>query len=304
MARQLGDGPPDDVGDRAYRRARARPILRIHCGLVDAWPDSVAAKGPADELLRDLQQKYDDAPDEVADALRDLLTTLSNTSEQSWLKKAANELLEEYPGSKLDDAYRVVGGKSIVLAGRRQIPELAHSSDSFSDEDDRVASGTSHRNGTPVRLRDHLPGVEGFARCHASSCGLPEDLVEAIAKAGQLHDLGKVDARFQSLLHGGARWLGGEPLAKSAQMPKSTAVRENSGYPRGGRHELLSVRLAESAPALLPEDEGLRDLTLHLIASHPRPLSTVCARGARRAVLASRLRVAGTLYPMVRSYPP
>lgn len=41
-----------------------------------------------------------------------------------------------------------------------------------------------------------------------------------------------------------------------------------SGYPAGGRHELLSVRLAESAPASLPGREDLRDLTLHLIASH------------------------------------
>ena len=30
----------------------------------------------------------------------------------------------------------------------------------------------------------------------------------------------------------------------------------------------MSVRLAESAPALLPSDDGLRDLVLHLVASH------------------------------------
>ena len=255
------------MGDSAFRLARAKPLLRLHRKLVDLWPDSVTAKEPADKLLKDLQQKYDDDPEEVTDALRDLLIKLSNSPQPSWLSKAANELREEYPGPKLDHAYRVVGG-SIVLVGRRRIPELAFEADSFSDEDDGAASGTSSRNGTPVKLRDHLPGVEGFARCHASACGLPDKVVEAISRAGLLHDLGKADPRFQSLLQGGARWFGSEPLAKSARMPKSSAVREDSGYPRGGRHKLLSVRLAESAPALLAEDEGVRDLTLHLIASH------------------------------------
>ena len=274
-AHLLGDLPPDadpDVGDRSYRLARARPILRIHPKLVDTWPSSDTAKDAARRLLKDLDRRFEDDPVEITDALRDLLKELADSPDPSWLSKAANELCREYSGSRLDQAYRIVGGKGIVLEGRRRIPDLAHESDRFSDEDDGAASGTSHRNGTPVRLREHLPGVEGFARCHASACGLPGDLVEAIAKAGLLHDLGKVDARFQSLLQGGARWLGGAPLAKSPRMPKSSAVRQrarkDSGYPRGGRHELLSVRLAESVPALLPDEEDLRDLTLHLIASH------------------------------------
>jgi CRISPR-associated endonuclease/helicase Cas3 len=271
---QLGDLPPDadlDVGDCAYRLARAKPILRIHPKLVDAWPGSDAAKESARELLNDLDRKFEDDPDEVTDALHDLLTKLSNSSEPSWLKEAANELSREYPGSRLDHAYHVVGN-SIVLVGHRRIPALAHEADSFSDEDDVAASSTSHRNGNPVKLRTHLPGVEAFAHCHASGCRLPDDLVEAIARAGLLHDMGKADPRFQSLLQGGAPWLGTEPLAKSARMPKTRAARDrarkDSGYPKGGRHELLSVRLAESASVLLPERDDLRNLVLHLIASH------------------------------------
>ena len=93
-----------------------------------------------------------------------------------------------------------------------------------------------------------------------------------MARAGLLHDLGKADPRFQSLLRGGSPCLGGETLAKSAQMPKSPAKRRrarvDAGYPEPARHELLSVRLAESAPALLPSDDDLRDLVLHLVASH------------------------------------
>ena len=272
---QLGDLPPDadlDVGDPAYRLARAKPILRLHRKLVDAWPDSVTAKTTAGELLDDLEKKNEDDPAEVTDALRGLLTELSRSPEPPWLSEAAGELLEELSRSRLGPARYIVGDDSLVLVGRRRIPKLTQEADSFSDEDDASASGISHHNGQPVKLRTHLPGVESFARRYASGCGLPDDLIEAIAQAGVLHDLGKADPRFQSLLRGGARWLDGEPLAKSAGMPKTAATRNRarreSGYPDGGRHELLSVRMAENAPNLLPESDELRDLTLHLIASH------------------------------------
>ena len=276
---QLGDIPPGadlDVGDCAYRLARAKPILRLHPQLVADWPDSFTAKGSAGELLKDLEQKYDDDPHELGNALRELLNELAGSESipkhWSWLPKAAKELSKEYPGPKIARAYRIVGSKSIVLAGRRRIPELTLQADIFSDEDDSAASGISHRNGAPVKLRRHLAGVEAYARRYAAGCGLPEDLIDAIARAGLLHDVGKTDPRFQSLLRGGARWLGGEPLAKSAEMPRNRAAyaraRTASGYPQGWRHELLSVRLAESASVLLPERDDLRDLVLHLIASH------------------------------------
>ena len=282
---RLGDLPPGaaeppaalDVGDHAYLLVRARPMLRLHPALVEAWPDTVPVKTAALDLLNDLERKYEDDPDAIADALHDLLTKLAASPAgvpPRWLRlaRAARQLAAEFSIAGLRRECRIVGKDGLILVGRRRIPELAHEADSFSDEDDTSASGFSHRDGRPVPLRRHLPGVEAFARRHATGSGLPPELVEAVARAGLLHDLGKADPRFQSWLRGGARWPGGELLAKSGDMPTTRAARARartvSGYPAGGRHELLSVRLAESAPASLPEREDLRDLTLHLIASH------------------------------------
>lgn len=277
--RQIGDLPGDallDAGDQAYRRARAKPILRLHRTLVKEWPDSIKAKSAIFELLEGLEQKYDDDPNEVGDSLRDILADVAASESLSnrwaWLPETAKELLAEYQHAGLDRACRFVDDDALVLVGQHRLRHLTDEIDSFSDEDDAAASGISHRDGQPVRLDRHLPGVEEIARRNALGCGLPEDLVEAVARAGLLHDLGKADKRFQSMLRGGIPSTDGVLLAKSARMPKTRAARARahaaSGYPRGGRHELLSVRMAETAPALLPKNAELRDLVLHLVASH------------------------------------
>lgn len=283
--RRLGDLPLDsddpevtlDVGDQAFRLARAKAMLRLHPDLVDAWPDSLTAKARAKLLLgHDLAQKYEEDAGEIVDGIGEVLRELASSTvpeHWSWLRQAAKELGTEYSTArKLARGLHLTSDRSLILVGRRRISLSAHEAHPFSDEDDATASGISHPNGTPVLLRNHLPGVEHFARRHAVASGLPASLADAVALAGLLHDLGKADPRFQSLLRGGSRWISGEPLAKSGDMPRTNGTRrlarEASRCPDGWRHELLSVRMAESAPELLPSDNELRDLVLHLVASH------------------------------------
>ena len=127
--------------------------------------------------------------------------------------------------------------------------------------------------GVEVTLDAHLRGVASWAREFAQGCGLPPALVRDLELAGRWHDAGKVDHRFQRMLHGGSEAraaVAPEPLAKSAVVAADRAARDRaakaSGYPRGARHEIASVALLEKS-SLLTEAAN-RDIVLHLVASH------------------------------------
>lgn len=277
--RELGDipsevAPPNaslDIGDEAFRQSRARNLIRLHPGLVAAWPDG-DYRSLATAIVNDVAVRYDEAPDEVVSEVRDFLGVAAyDENAPDWLRAAAKGLREEHSGSRLKSNLHPIGSHALVIVGKRTQPDLIPGADLFSSEDDFSASGIAARSGKPVHLKDHLPGVRDIAGSFATAASLPDALINALASAGLLHDLGKIDPRFQRLLHGGTPWTFGEPLAKSANMPKSAsaalAARIASGYPEGARHELLSVRMAEGFSEL-PDDSLLRDLALHLIASH------------------------------------
>jgi CRISPR-associated endonuclease/helicase Cas3 len=125
-----------------------------------------------------------------------------------------------------------------------------------------------------VTLSRHLGGVRDFARGFARALALAEDVVVDVELAGWLHDIGKADPRFQLMLHGAdpvAEAVAEEPLAKSKVTLRGRAARERvrsrAGYPRGARHELMSVALVEHSAAIRARAKDW-DLVLHLVASH------------------------------------
>jgi CRISPR-associated endonuclease/helicase Cas3 len=121
----------------------------------------------------------------------------------------------------------------------------------------------------PVLLADHSVQVAEIAAGNAIR--LSDALRQALRDAGLWHDAGKLDPRFQALLHGYS--LHSIParavLAKSGSFrgrELEKALRKRARLPDGFRHELLSTLIAAASEKFAAHPE--RDLLLHLIASH------------------------------------
>lgn len=150
--------------------------------------------------------------------------------------------------------------------------------DATEDEPDGSEATTerddSSRIGEKVLLVHHLQHVEKQARAHAKGAGLSDHLVELVALAARLHDIGKAEPRFQADLHGQSALLrlgliefeAEELIAKSARgegrRGGARAVPENF------RHEALSTALAALHPAITELDHDDCDLVLWLIGTH------------------------------------
>lgn len=123
--------------------------------------------------------------------------------------------------------------------------------------------------GTATDLELHCQAVGARSRGIAERLGLAAALADTVAEAGQFHDLGKADRRFQRWLDPGGRRSA--PVAKS-NVPQSrwSATRKTAGWPQGGRHEALSARIVQAWMARHPEAlNGIAaDLLLHLVVSH------------------------------------
>lgn len=258
-AARLGDFPMDDqgepmvtdVGDEAHQRSRDRVMLRLRHDLYHALDPSF------DDLGAE-RMENDEIDAKVEEAIK-LLRTDPNEGVRCAASNLAfrrHRMVKHHP----------LGG--LVLIGKRRL----HRFDPTFVEPEESWEAASDRS---YPLDQHCNDVVRRARQFAEQSGLAAH-AKAIEVAGQLHDAGKADPRFQGWLHGGNRRaadLYPHPLAKSIvpmPTPRDRAqARERAGYPRGGRHELLSVRLAECSSAL-PQDlgEGARDLILHLIGAH------------------------------------
>ena len=120
--------------------------------------------------------------------------------------------------------------------------------------------------GTETSLGNHLAGVAGRVNQFAESLKLPQKLRDDIGLAARLHDIGKVDPRFQSLMVGGdpveLEMRKEEPLAKSLPGVKRVAT-----IPGTPRHEITSIVMLEAVPEALAGAHD-KDLVLHLVATH------------------------------------
>ncbi len=128
--------------------------------------------------------------------------------------------------------------------------------DDLSDDD------LSSSRTTPVALDEHNAGVGARAREFATAVGVSHDHVENLGQAGDSHDIGKAEPRFQRLLRGGDERL--EPDKVLAKGRRSLSPLQ---IELGERHEAYSVALLKSHPQLLVAAPD-RELTLYLVGSH------------------------------------
>jgi CRISPR-associated endonuclease/helicase Cas3 len=266
--------PVSDVAHEAHLRDRGTVILRMSG---QAWPADTP--GPP-------RAAADDEPDgeTAGSAVLEWLEALTaNRPPLPTILLRAVDWLREGGDGRRQRRYDVrepfAGAGWLVLVGRRPLPLPLRTTGDESPETvgpETVDSeaDTSSFTAVEVPLDDHLTGVGALAGRLARTVGLSPELVADLELAGRLHDLGKVDSRFQLMLHRGdeiAAAMAREPLAKSALPSGDQAGRRRaaqlSGYPAGMRHEMLSVAMAELAPELRARASDW-DLVLHLVASH------------------------------------
>lgn len=293
-AADLGDFPAGaggtswvtDAGDEAYQRSRDKPTLRLVPSLYpwqhspDEEPneDADASFDPDTRIARivgdlaKLSEGSDDASAEPDQAVRDALRSIGDIErsrppgeQRGWLLTSLDALLHE---RRMGVVPHPVPRSGWIVTGRGRLhlfdPTFIEPEDSWESE-----------SALPYELADHCRDVARAARRNAERSGLAS-YAATFERAGDLHDIGKADPRFQAWLFRGNRravspdWLLAKSFGARQSRAERAASRIRAQYPEGGRHELHSVWMAEHNASALDGtvDAPDRGLVLHLIASH------------------------------------
>lgn len=245
-----------DLGDQAQIAYGRRATLRLDPRLL-ASLSMPPPPGPGDE------EHAEESPET---RVREWLGAVDDNEVPEWLSEALERFRR--PRSFRLELLEPDGAPDYYALVERAVDPATL------DGSDEMPSMT----GTAVKLQDHLSGAGKRAAAYGRALDLPEAVVRDLQLAGELHDLGKVDPRFQAQLHGhdpvrmAESAATGEPLAKS--LPGARPHRDK--WPPV-RHEFGSVALVQSNPAALNGAHD-KDLVLHLIGTHHgygRPLPPI-----------------------------
>jgi CRISPR-associated endonuclease/helicase Cas3 len=264
------DGDPViDRAEEAILRQRGRVVLRLH-------PDVIGPSSPMPPRPDSEREREEDRM-----LVNDWLASVEGLPPRY---SRILELLRNEPPRRRRLAS--LGTENITFDRSRFSPFFVVSGRRIFEGEDLVTTESEEGSftGTEVSLEAHLEGVADFVTGFARALGLPGELASDLTLAASWHDAGKADPRFQRLLHGGDAFraeVAPHLIAKSA-MPSSDAQARKraqtlSGYPRGARHELLSVAMLDQCDAVRAMSHDW-DLVLHLVGSHHghcRPLAPV-----------------------------
>lgn len=248
------DTPVLDLGDLAQLEYGKCATLRLD--------DRVLGSG-----------EHPPSPADEVESIEPLSVRVRHWLENYEAHSDADSSYREIASRLLDQGFAISTISASTDEGDEQVPsyyvlrEIGRNTKSakfdMSYMDDAGESGSM--TGSAVTLRSHLKGVAAIAERTAQRLGFNETLANDLKIAAALHDIGKVDERFQLKLVGGdeIRHAGlREPLAKSIPNCKKTDV-----YPKGMRHEVASMALVTSNMKVLANAHD-KDLVLHLIGSH------------------------------------
>lgn len=272
-----------DLWELAQQRAGKTPMLRIHRETLAPWLGATGCPPIAD--LLDLVEGGEWVADDLRNALTKVLDWKPENESMSALPDWLRDLFAETANFRFHELAAHPGGGIILRARAKKA--AADEADYFADEDDAPSESPE-----VVTIADHCSQVGAAAEKLTRAC-LGNDEAALAYIAGQWHDTGKFDPRFQEMLRGGTP-LGddSEPLAKSPNKPRSReqakAIAEAAKLPENFRHEILSTQLIERffKAELSTED---RELLLHLITTHHgygRPFAPVCEDSTPPAVIA------------------
>ena len=244
--------PVRDIGDEAASQRRGLRQLRLHEGLMSNWfPDPEDTKKAVEMLNRTLVKlaaEEDVERSELCDALIQALLKLPMDEQ---VRKILAELQSD--SNRTEEIYPEERPLGVLI---------------------RKTAAEKVRSSHEVLLADHCREVAKLSGAFALGCGLPDELVACEILAGEAHDLGKGDPRFQLSLYEANPILmrkANKLLAKSINPPADLATakryRQHSGYPVGTRHECYSAVLIEGHKRLLDESSN-RDLALYLVGTH------------------------------------
>jgi CRISPR-associated endonuclease/helicase Cas3 len=313
--RQLGQtlGPSSDFGLGSqqadlWELARAQSgkpaALRLHRETLAPWLRENPCP-PLCELIELIEN-----PELLAADLRDALAAVHQWQPADGAKNLPAWLraLFEQMG---DFDFRKCGahpGSGLVLYAKKA--RKRDESDYFAEDEIGNDTDTTSEAPEAASLSVHCGQVAREAAALASAC-LGPSTAAVVHTAGQWHDVGKLDERFQEVLRGGAPDEGTSlPLAKSPDKPRTkereAEIRTAAGLPQHFRHEMLSVQLAEKClPAAIAGRD--RTLLLHLIASHhghARPFAPVCEDTAPPPIRATHAETAVALSTVDRATQP